>query len=83
MSALWPKIPWLGFGGLWRCANNAPDGLDYEPVIRSGLYLVGREGFEPVYPSLMRGALIPNELPALIWSIWRGSNPHLLVGSQT
>lgn len=28
------------------------------------LGLVGREGFEPVYPSLMRGPLIPNELPA-------------------
>lgn len=39
MSAILPKIPWLG--------------------------LVGREGFEPVYPSLMRGPLIPNELPAL------------------
>lgn len=39
MSAILPKIPWLG--------------------------LVGREGFEPVYPSLIRGSLIPNELPAL------------------
>ncbi len=47
MSALWLKIAWLGFGGLWRCANNAPDGLDYEPVIRSGHYLAGQEGFEP------------------------------------
>lgn len=28
------------------------------------LGLMGREGFEPVYPSLMRGPLIPNELPA-------------------
>ncbi|AST68356.1 hypothetical protein BFG07_06525 [Kosakonia cowanii] len=26
--------------------------------------LVGREGFEPVYHSLMREPLIPNELPA-------------------
>jgi len=28
------------------------------------LGLVGCEGLEPVYPSLMRGPLIPNELPA-------------------
>lgn len=26
-------------GGLRRCCSNAPDGLDYEPVIRSGHYL--------------------------------------------
>lgn len=36
-----------GSGGLRHCANNAPDGLDYEPVIRSGHYLAGQEGFEP------------------------------------
>lgn len=29
-----------GSGGLRRCWRNAPDGLDYEPVIRSGHYLV-------------------------------------------
>lgn len=29
-----------GSGGLWRCCSNTPDGLDYEPVIRSGHYLV-------------------------------------------
>lgn len=28
-----------GSGGLRRCCSNAPDGLDYEPVIRSGHYL--------------------------------------------
>lgn len=36
-----------GSGGLRHCANNAPDGLDYEPIIRSGHYLAGQEGFEP------------------------------------
>lgn len=25
-----------GSGGLRRCCSSAPDGLDYEPVIRSG-----------------------------------------------
>lgn len=29
-----------GSGGLRRCCSSAPDGLDYEPVIRSGHYLV-------------------------------------------
>lgn len=29
-----------GSGGLWRFCSNAPDVLDYEPVIRSGHYLV-------------------------------------------
>lgn len=29
-----------GSGGLWRCCSSAHDGLDYEPVIRSGHYLV-------------------------------------------
>lgn len=36
-----------GSGGLRRRCSNAPDGLDYEPVIRSGHYLAGQEGFEP------------------------------------
>lgn len=36
-----------GSGGLRHCANNAPDGLDYEPVIRSGHYLVLIDGIEP------------------------------------
>lgn len=36
-----------GSGGLWRCCSSAPDGLDYDPVIRSGHYLAGQEGFEP------------------------------------
>lgn len=40
-----PKVE--GYGGLLRCGNNAPDGLDYEPVIRSGHCLAGQEGFEP------------------------------------
>lgn len=47
MSALWAEDTLAGSGGLRRCANNAPDGLDYEPVIRSGHYLAGQEGFEP------------------------------------
>ena len=29
-----------GSGGLRRCCSSAPDGLDYESVIRSGHYLV-------------------------------------------
>lgn len=29
----------VGSGGLRRCCSSAPDGLDYEPVIRSGHYL--------------------------------------------
>lgn len=28
-----------GSGGLRRCCSSAPDGLDYETVIRSGHYL--------------------------------------------
>ncbi len=36
-----------GSGGLWRCCSNTPDGLDYEPVIRSGHYLVLVDGIEP------------------------------------
>ncbi len=36
-----------GSGGLWRCCSNTPDGLDYEPVIRSGHYLVLVDGVEP------------------------------------
>lgn len=36
-----------GSGGLRRCCSNAPDGLDYEPVIRSGHYLVLIDGIEP------------------------------------
>lgn len=36
-----------GSGGLRRCCSSTPDGLDYEPVIRSGHYLAGQEGFEP------------------------------------
>nr|DAI64817.1 MAG TPA: hypothetical protein [Caudoviricetes sp.] len=30
-----------GSGGPRRCCSSAPDGLDYEPVIRSGHYWVG------------------------------------------
>ncbi len=41
-----------GSGGLRHCANNAPDGLDYEPVIRSGHYLVHHSGLEPETDSL-------------------------------
>lgn len=29
-----------GSGGLRRCCSSAPDGLDYESVIRSGHYIV-------------------------------------------
>lgn len=36
-----------GSGGLRRCCSSAPDGLDYEPVIRSGHYLVLVDGIEP------------------------------------
>lgn len=36
-----------GSGGLRRCCSSAPDKLGYEPVIRSGHYLAGQEGFEP------------------------------------
>lgn len=46
MSADGRKYP----GWVWRPAalrQQCPDGLDYEPVIRSGLYLAGQEGFEP------------------------------------
>lgn len=41
-----------GSGGLWRCCSNTPDGLDYEPVIRSGHYLVRHSGLEPETDSL-------------------------------
>lgn len=41
-----------GSGGLWRCFSNTPDGLDYEPVIRSGHYLVHHSGLEPETDSL-------------------------------
>ncbi len=41
-----------GSGGLWRCCSNTPDGLDYEPVIRSGHYLVHHSGLEPETDSL-------------------------------
>ncbi len=37
-------------GWVWRpvaLRQQRPDGLDYEPVIRSGHYLAGQEGFEP------------------------------------
>lgn len=47
MSALWAEDTLAGSGGLRRCANNAPDGLDYEPVIRLGHYLVLVDGIEP------------------------------------
>lgn len=36
-----------GSGGLRRCYSSAPDGLGYEPVIRSGHYLVLVDGIEP------------------------------------
>lgn len=36
-----------GSGGLRRCCSSAPDGLDYEPVIRLGHYLVLVDGIEP------------------------------------
>ena len=36
-----------GSGGLRRCCSSAPDGLDYESVIRSGHYLVLVDGIEP------------------------------------
>lgn len=36
-----------GSGGLRRCCSNAPDKLGYEPVIRSGHYLVLVDGIEP------------------------------------
>lgn len=46
MSADGRKYPdWV-----WRLAalrQQCPDGLDYEPVIRSGHYLARQEGFEP------------------------------------
>ncbi len=41
-----------GSGGLRRCCSSAPDGLDYEPVIRSGHYLVHHSGLEPETDSL-------------------------------
>lgn len=41
-----------GSGGLRRCCSNAPDKLGYEPVIRSGHYLVHHSGFEPETDSL-------------------------------
>ena len=36
-----------GSGGLRRCCSSAPDKLGYEPVIRSGHYLVLVDGIEP------------------------------------
>ena len=36
-----------GSGGLRRCCSSAPDKLGYEPVIRSGHYLVLIDGIEP------------------------------------
>ncbi len=36
-----------GPGGLRRCCSSAPDKLGYEPVIRSGHYLVLVDGIEP------------------------------------
>lgn len=36
-----------GSGGLRRCCSSDPDKLGYEPVIRSGHYLAGQEGFKP------------------------------------
>ena len=41
-----------GSGGLRRCCSSAPDGLDYESVIRSGHYLVHHSGLEPETYSL-------------------------------
>lgn len=36
-----------GSGGLRRCCSSAPDKLGYEPVIRTGHYLVLVDGIEP------------------------------------
>lgn len=36
-----------GSGGLRRCCSSATDKLGYEPVIRSGHYLVLVDGIEP------------------------------------
>lgn len=44
--------------------------------------LVPGKGIEPLTRSL-QGCRSATELDRQIWSIWRGSNPHLLVGSQT
>lgn len=41
-----------GSGGLRRCYSSAPDKLGYEPVIRSGHYLVHHSGLEPETDSL-------------------------------
>ncbi len=41
-----------GSGGLRRCCSSAHDGLDYEPVIRSGHYLAHNSGLEPETDSL-------------------------------
>jgi hypothetical protein len=41
-----------GSGGLRRCCSSAPDKLGYEPVIRSGHYLVHHSGLEPETDSL-------------------------------
>ncbi len=46
MSVMTENTP----GWVWRpvaLRQQRPDGLDYEPVIRSGHYLAGQEGFEP------------------------------------
>ena len=42
-------------GWVWRpvaLSQQRPDGLDYEPVIRSGHYLVHHSGLEPETDSL-------------------------------
>lgn len=41
-----------GSGGLRRCYSSTPDKLGYEPVIRSGHYLVLVDGIEPPTPCL-------------------------------
>lgn len=41
-----------GSSGLWRCCSSATDKLGYEPVIRSGHYLVLVDGIEPPTPCL-------------------------------
>ncbi len=41
-----------GSGGLRCCCSSTPDKLGYEPVIRSGHYLVHHSGLEPETDSL-------------------------------
>lgn len=51
MSVMTEKYP----GWVWRpvaLRQQRPDGLDYEPVIRSGHYLVLVDGIEPPTPCL-------------------------------